>query len=226
MSEKIYSSAYPSLQLPQKSIFSFCFSDDFPSAGNDHAVIDSKSGQAITRAETKRLSLSFAWGLRHYLTTLGGVKLIRGHTVLIFSPNSIAWPVLCFGSIAAGFIFTPANHSYTAPELAYQWKDSRADLILAHPDLLHTVLDMFKHINVTPEDARKRIVLATLGFTGNVPSGFISMKDLLDKGTLDHEERFDGPLSHETALRCYSSGTTSLPKGVEVQNNIPCPRTD
>jgi acyl-CoA synthetase (AMP-forming)/AMP-acid ligase II len=160
--------------------------------------------------------LSFAWGLRNHFTTLGGIKLVKGNTVLIYSPNSIAWPVLFFGSIAAGFVCTPANSAYTASELAHQWKDSRASLILSHPDLVQTVLDMFEQIGVSPADAKKRIVLATWGFAGTVPSGYVTMDDLLGKGAVAHEERFDGQDAHQTAMCCYSSGTTSLPKGVEV----------
>lgn len=43
-----------------------------------------------------------------------------------------------------------------------------------------------------------------------------TLSDLVGKGKLEEEEKFDGEDAHETAFLCYSSGTTGKPKGVEV----------
>jgi acyl-coenzyme A synthetase/AMP-(fatty) acid ligase len=43
-------------------------------------------------------------------------------------------------------------------------------------------------------------------------AGFLAMEDLLGKGKLDQEEKFEGPLANETLFLCYSSGTTGKPK--------------
>lgn len=63
-------------------------------------------------------------------------------------------------------------------------------------------------------------------------SGLLKVADLLNMGSLEDEEKFDGQLAHETVYLCYSSGsclafvkyenlffnlgTTGKPKGVEV----------
>lgn len=79
---------------------------------------------------------------------------------------------------------------------------------------------MFKLAGVDEREARKRIVIADYGLKAKAPKGFLSMGNLLGKGALVEEEKFDGILSHETTLLCYSSGTTGKPKGVEVGNLI------
>jgi long-subunit acyl-CoA synthetase (AMP-forming) len=73
-------------------------------------------------------------------------------------------------------------------------------------------------MKVNPDEIQKRIIIA------GHPASPVDPKlkqwkrydDLLGRGQLVKEEPFDGPDCHETALICYSSGTTSSPKGVEV----------
>lgn len=69
-------------------------------------------------------------------------------------------------------------------------------------------------MDVDDAEAKKRIIQATPA--GMSIPGWRCVDDLLGKGQLDREEPFDGAAAHETAFLCYSSGTTSKSKGVEV----------
>ena len=60
------------------------------------------------------------------------------------------------------------------------------------------------------------MIVMDYGLEEQAHKGFMKMTQLLGKGQLIQEERFDGALSNETVLLCYSSGTTGKPKGVEV----------
>lgn len=91
---------------------------------------------------------------------------------------------------------------------------------------LATVAEMFQLLGVDKTEALKRIIVlgSTLKWAGGpaVPrkaetAGLLQMEDLLTRGVLEEEEKFDGKLAHETVYLCYSSGTTGKPKGVEVR---------
>ena len=216
----IYRSPIPDIPTPDESLFTFLFEGkiDRQIPGTIPVFVDAPTGRTITRSKFKTACLSLGWGLKNVLASrFGGVEITRGDTVMIFSPNSLAWPLALFGSIAAGLKTTLANSSYTPPELGYQWKDSGAKVVFAHPALVPLVVTMFEANGVSKEEARKKIVVMGMGDRDSTAKGFIHMDDLLGKGVLDAAERFDGPLSNETVFICYSSGTTGKPKGVEVR---------
>jgi 4-coumarate--CoA ligase len=202
---------YPPVYLPSQSLWSFLLN------GRQHdsslpAYIEAPTGHTLTRADVRKLTLELAHGLRAAMPH--GERASRGDTVMIFSPNSISWPIVALGILANGSRITPANVAYTSAELKHQYTDSGARLMFVHPGLVNVALGMFKLINVPESEARKRMIIMELGRHGS--DGMTGLQDLLGKGSLPSEELFDGDLAHETALLCYSSGTTGKPKGVEV----------
>ncbi|THU76881.1 hypothetical protein K435DRAFT_878604 [Dendrothele bispora CBS 962.96] len=70
-------------------------------------------------------------------------------TILLYSPNSLAWPVIVFG--AAGLKCTFPNSAYTATELAHQYDDGRTKMVMT---------SQFQYDNINPfqssEDASFR----------------------------------------------------------------------
>ncbi|KAJ6478797.1 AMP binding protein [Mycena vitilis] len=228
MAPRIYTSSLPDVPIVSTSLFTKLFASrghgdvgGFP--GDWKAFIDAPSGASLTRAELKALALSFAYGLRNNPSTRPFVK--RGETVLIFSPNSLAWPVVLHGSVAAGLRCTLANSAYTSHELAYQYQDSQAKLVFTAEEGISIVRSMFAELGVAKADADKRILvldndLRWAGGTAAKPSpeavGLLTLEDLLARRTLQKEESFEGAAANETVFLCYSSGTTGKPKGVET----------
>jgi hypothetical protein len=100
MAPKIYKSHLPDHPILATSVYTRIFS---PRGSGDvggfppsrRALIDAASGTVITRAQLKDLTLSLGYGLRNHPNTRALAQ--RGDTVLIYSQNSLAWPVVLFG---------------------------------------------------------------------------------------------------------------------------------
>ncbi|KAJ6454454.1 AMP binding protein [Mycena vitilis] len=228
MAPRIYTSSFPDVPILNMSSFTKLFVSREPGdvggfPGTWKAYIDATTGTTLTRAELKNLALLFAYGLRNHPITLPLAK--RGDTALIFSPNSLAWPVVLHGSVAAGLRCTLANSAYTSHELAHQYQDSQAKLIFTAEDGIGVVRAMFAELNLSKVDADKRmVVLGTDLRWAHGPAakpipeaaGLVTLEHLLSLGTLEKEETFEGAAAHETVYLCYSSGTTGKPKGVET----------
>ena len=216
MPPTIYTSPSPTLQLASESLWTFIFHTTQHDP-NLPAFIEAATGRVLSRADLRNLSLEFAHGIRTRLPQ--GSRLFRGDTAMIFSPNSFAWPIALFGLLAGGVRSTLTNSAYTPTELAFQYNDSRARVVFSHPDLVPVVLAMFRHLGVSGDEARRRLVVLDLGGSGAEVArkvGVLGLGDLLSHGALSEEEKFPGSQASETQLLCYSSGTTGKPKGVEV----------
>ncbi|KIK67058.1 hypothetical protein GYMLUDRAFT_37097 [Collybiopsis luxurians FD-317 M1] len=224
MSPRIYTSPFPAKPIVQHSIFTHLFPETSIFPQDYPAYRDAPTGVTLTRGHVKDLALSFGHGLRIEKHAK------RGDTIMVFSPNSICWPVVVFGAVAAGLRCTFASVSSTPNELAHQYIDSGAFLICTTRAHLKTVQKMLmtKAVGtVSKEDAERRVILLPDDFNW-VPgarktqvkediSGLTKMEDLLRFGKLEREERFDGvDAERETVFLCYSSGTTGKPKGVET----------
>lgn len=123
-----------------------------------------------------------------------------------------------FAGFAGGLKVSPINSSYTSRELAHQIHTSQAAVVVVHPLFVKNLLDAFKLLGVPEDAARKRMILGDWNEKLDEPSpiGFTSINDLVGKGELVEEAKFAGRYANETALLCFSSGTTGLAKGVEV----------
>lgn len=75
----------------------------------------------------------------------------KGTTILIFSPNSLAFPVVALGALSAGLVVTTANPAYKPGELVYQIQDSGSSIILAVSELVDVAKEALRLSGLSPD---------------------------------------------------------------------------
>jgi acyl-CoA synthetase (AMP-forming)/AMP-acid ligase II len=191
---------------------------------DEKALIDAERPDThfLTFADYRLLSKRVALGLL-------SAGLRPGDRVLLFSGNSIYFPAVFMGVLMAGGIFTGANPTYVAREVAYQLRDSEAAFMLAAEEAMPVALAAAEEAGMSKDK------IYVLG--GDTPVSQIMREDLpqvpsalsglrpwtaLLAGTLSVAESWDWtePADAEEAVCClnYSSGTTGVPKGVIVSH--------
>ena len=112
------------------------------------AVVPNGMNGSLTYAQLAELSDAFAVYLRDVC------KLQAGDRVAVQLPNGLAYPVAAFGVFKAGCVLVNTNPLYTTSEMAHQFKDSGAKVLV--------IVDMFadKLAEVIPKTDIQRVVLA------------------------------------------------------------------
>lgn len=119
------------------------------------------------------------------------------------------------GIIAAGGIFTGLNPSYTAFELAHAIRTADITHFLVQPDLLPNVLQAAKECSIPTSNI---FAFDVLGQAAPKDFNVRSWDVLQVEGEEADWERFDDRKLSEgtTVARLFSSGTTGLPKALDI----------
>lgn len=203
------------IDIPEVTVPSYLFGDATKQLHTSPLILDARQPEFFLTQTTYRLWCQrFAAGLKRF-------GLAEGDRILLFSPNSMFYPVVIVGAIMAGCIFTGANPTYTARELAYQLEDSGAAIIISSEGSLATALEaaglagLSSHRVFAFDDGP-----ATAAGQGKAVKSIKHWTSLVASEQEGSNYRWKTLSPQElrttTCSLNYSSGTTGKPKGVEI----------
>lgn len=167
------------------------------------ALICNETGRQYKYVDIRRRTINLAKSLR------GRLKLQPGDTVAILLPNVPEFPIALLGIIEAGLVATTVNPIYKAEEISTQLIDSGAKALITLGECFQKATDAIRQV-------KKNIPILTI----KTMQGESTTAGAIDFGEFcERETSFEGLRPghpDDVCVMPYSSGTTGLPKGVEL----------
>ncbi|KAI8904530.1 hypothetical protein DFJ77DRAFT_515358 [Powellomyces hirtus] len=202
-----------SIVVPEVDITTLTFSVSFP---NDTVyMINDADGVKVTHGDIRRDYPRFAAGLQKTF------KWQPGEVLAVIAWNSIHYPAVCWGTLAAGGVVMGLNPNFTKEEIELRLRACPAKCILVAVDLLDKVLAVAEKIGF-PKD---RIVLMpdVDGNRSSSPTAAAETQRFLSHFSLFVEDvepvlfTLKGSASRDhSAFIIFSSGTTGIPKAAQL----------
>ncbi|XP_058762695.1 probable CoA ligase CCL5 [Vicia villosa] len=193
-----YSKRQPISLPPNLSLDATTFISSHAHHGHT-AFIDASTGRHFTYTELWR-------SVEAVTSSLSNMGIKKGDVILLLSPNSIYFPVVCLSVMSLGAIITTTNPLNTTPEIAKQIADSKPVLAFTIPLLLS---------KVTAASPTLPIILMDVdaNFSSSSSSNSITLEEMMkeEPELRSARERVN---QDDTATLLYSSGTTGPSKGV------------
>ncbi|KAI4764715.1 acetyl-CoA synthetase-like protein [Aureobasidium sp. EXF-3400] len=207
-----FESPHPPISLPpNESIWSFFFNSSHSplsttSSSSTNGYLDASTGSSLSYIDVKKKAtkLSTALILNH--------NFKAGDTVILFSQNSIWYPVAMFAVLRAGGVVSGASPAYGVEEMSYALKTSGAKFLMTHPERLDIAVQACELVGLSKEN---------IFLLEGEKEGFVGVQELIEAEKNEVEEWMgvkEKGNKHVCAFLSFSSGTTGLPKAVMISH--------
>jgi acyl-CoA synthetase (AMP-forming)/AMP-acid ligase II len=190
----IYTSPFPDVEIPATALTEEVFRH-VRRLGDRVAVIDGPTGRTYTYSQLLEAARRTAGGM-----VANGLE--RGDVVAILAPNLPEYAIVFHGVALAGAAVTTINPTYTVDEVAFQLRDSGARLLVTIPFFRDLALEAAAETSVE--------VVYSIG------GGDDSCRSFSELLKADPIEQVGVDPAVDVVALPYSSGTTGLPKGVQL----------
>ncbi|XP_059062857.1 uncharacterized protein LOC131855593 isoform X2 [Achroia grisella] len=204
--EFLVKSTLPDIVIPKMSFIERLWQDQ-SSFRNLVALEDAETKKTYTYQQLQKYMATFATSL------IKKFGLRPGDVVGIMMPNCPEFPVVAFGTIQAGCVVTTINPIYKEFEISHQASITQPKILVTIQDCYESVVKGLKSAKV---DAKVIIVDKP---NQSVPSGVVKYSEIAENGEADYAmlEKIVRK-EDDIAFIPFSSGTTGLPKGVELNH--------
>ncbi|KAJ6921009.1 4-coumarate--CoA ligase-like 5 [Populus alba x Populus x berolinensis] len=200
-SNSVFYSKRKSIPLPQTDFLDVTtFISSRPHHG-ETAFIDAATG--------RHLSFKDLWkAVDSVATCLYDMGIRKGHVILLLSPNSIFFPIVCLSVMSLGAVITTTNPLNTPREIAKQIANSKPSLAFTTPELLAKLTESNSNLTIILID--DEITDASTKTKAKIVTTLSEMVKKEPRGIRVREQ----VNQDDTATLLYSSGTTGESKGV------------
>ncbi|CAH1108543.1 unnamed protein product, partial [Psylliodes chrysocephalus] len=199
----ILASGLQDIEIPRISLSDYVF-ENVGKWEKCVAIECGVTGRKYTYGQIRTKSKNFGAALRKKF------KLEKNDVIAVLLPNVPEFPIVTLGALRAGFICTTVNPIYTPEEVSRQLVDSSVKIII-------TLNELWPLADAAANLARRKLPIVTIASMQGqaTPKGAANFAELADN---ENDIPNVSIAAEDLAFLPYSSGTTGLPKGVQLTN--------